>query len=291
MKFVPIRNGSNIDFERYVKCPLVLFDETLAISNDAKLLYVYLLNRASLSIQNQWCDTDDNVYIYCTIKKIAQVLHCGNQKAIKILSELSKSGFVRKKRQGQGKPDMIYPQLIISDSYKTSDQKCENHTSRNTKNDISRDVNTTFLEMSKSQSNNTDATTLSNNTSSIIHKKEDEEIWRTYFYERLDVEKMKTCLPYDIKRIDEILQLCVDVMCSEKKRYRVDGDYKSGSDVRRLVKELDGDDLQVVLKQFKNNAHGISNMESYLLTLLWNVHRFPSHYGLSMYHDAHTCQT
>ena len=291
MKSVPICNGSNIDFERFVKCPLALFEVTLMISNDAKLLYVYLLNRASLSMRNSWYDSNGNVYVYCTIKEISRVLHCGNQKAIKVLAELCESGFVKKKIKGQGKPAILYPQLIFSDSYKLSDQKCDNHTARNVKNDTSKNVNTEVLELSKSDSNNTDATTLINNDSSIIDGKQDDQEWRAHFYESLDVENMKSCYPYDANRIDEILQLCVDVMCSDKKRYRINGEYKSGSVVKHFVKELDGDDLQLVLKKYEKNAHGITNMESYLLTLLWNAHRFPSHYGLATYHDAQLYNT
>ncbi|MGN0240793.1 MAG: DUF6017 domain-containing protein [Candidatus Weimeria sp.] len=79
------------------------------ISTDAKLLYGLMLDRLQLSIKNRWIDEKDRVYIIYTIENIMEDFNCGNQKAVKILSELEKkAGLIIKRRRGLGKPSIIY---------------------------------------------------------------------------------------------------------------------------------------------------------------------------------------
>ncbi|MCI7678943.1 MAG: replication initiator protein A [Clostridiales bacterium] len=132
---------------------LITGDEFQATSTEAKLLYGLMLDRLQLSIRNQWLDSLNRVYIIYTVEDIMADLHCGNQKACKLLSELeNKTGLIKRKRQGLGKPSLIYvmkfstscPQNDSESHFKT----CENHTSG--------DVKTTSLDMWKSHGNNTD---------------------------------------------------------------------------------------------------------------------------------------
>lgn len=132
---------------------LITGDEFQETSTEAKLLYGLMLDRLQLSIRNQWLDSLNRVYIIYTVEDIMADLHCGNQKACKLLSELeNKTGLIKRKRQGLGKPSLIYvmkfstscPQNDSESHFKT----CENHTSG--------DVKTTSLDMWKSHGNNTD---------------------------------------------------------------------------------------------------------------------------------------
>lgn len=79
-----------------------------SISSDAKILYGVLLDRMSLSIRCGWVDEENRVYIIYTIKDIMEEFECGEKTAIKFLGELGKAGLVEKKRQGQGKPNLLY---------------------------------------------------------------------------------------------------------------------------------------------------------------------------------------
>ncbi len=79
-----------------------------SISSDAKILYGVLLDRMSLSMRCGWVDEENRVYIIYTIKDIMEEFECGEKTAIKFLGELGKAGLVEKKRQGQGKPNLLY---------------------------------------------------------------------------------------------------------------------------------------------------------------------------------------
>ena len=108
---------------------LLIKDERFkGLSSDAKLLYGLMLDRMSLSMKNQWLDEEGRAYIYYSLDDIMEALGCSNKKAISIMKELDTDagiGLIEKKRQGQGKPTMIYlKQFVIQDF-----QKCKNYTS------------------------------------------------------------------------------------------------------------------------------------------------------------------
>ena len=118
------------------------------ISADAKMLYGILLDRMSLSAKNGWIDKNGRVYIIFTIDEAKMALNCAEQKAIKLLSELEKkAGLIERKRQGLGKPNLIYVKNFIS-AVDSQLLNCENHNSGT--------MEITTQELPKSQCNNTD---------------------------------------------------------------------------------------------------------------------------------------
>ena len=87
------------------------------LSSDAKLLYGLMLDRMSLSMKNGWLDTENRAYIYYTIEDIMEDLGCCRDKGMKVLAELDSKkgiGLIEKKRQGLGKPDIIYVKNFAS---------------------------------------------------------------------------------------------------------------------------------------------------------------------------------
>ena len=87
------------------------------LSSDAKLLYGLMLDRMSLSMKNGWLDADNRVYIYYTTESIMNDLSCAKATAVKVLAELDSKkgiGLVEKKRQGLGKPDIIYVKNFVT---------------------------------------------------------------------------------------------------------------------------------------------------------------------------------
>ena len=122
--------GKEAEQYSFYKIPKLLFtdDYFKKISVEAKVLYGLMLDRMSLSVKNQWMDEEGRAYIYYSLEDIMDALGCSNKKAISIMKELDKDagiGLIEKKRQGQGKPTMIYlKQFMIQDV-----QKCRNYTS------------------------------------------------------------------------------------------------------------------------------------------------------------------
>ena len=85
------------------------------LSTEAKLLYGMMLDRMGLSARNGWFDDFDRVYIYYTIDEIMEDLCCGHNKAVRLLAELDTKGvgLIERKKQGQGKPTMIYVRQFV----------------------------------------------------------------------------------------------------------------------------------------------------------------------------------
>ena len=91
---------------------LLIKDERFKeLSSDAKLLYGLMLDRMSLSMKNGWFDDENRAYIHYTLDNIMEDLGCAKEKCVKVLAELDSKkgiGLIEKKRQGLGKPDIIY---------------------------------------------------------------------------------------------------------------------------------------------------------------------------------------
>lgn len=94
----------------YTQLPDELFtiDLFATLSLHAKVLYSFMLRRVSVSKENNWIDDFGDVYIYYRADEIMGKFNCSNKTAAKIMSELEEIGLIERKRQGQGKPDIIY---------------------------------------------------------------------------------------------------------------------------------------------------------------------------------------
>lgn len=103
--------GAQAEQFSFYRIPKALFTEPnfRELSTDAKVLYGILLDRMSLSLKNQWLDAQNKVYIIFTVDEIMDALNCANQKATRLMVELEKqAGLIERKRQGLGRPNLIY---------------------------------------------------------------------------------------------------------------------------------------------------------------------------------------
>ena len=103
--------GAQAEQFSFYRIPKALFTvpNFRELSTDAKVLYGILLDRMSLSLKNQWIDAQNKVYIIFTVDEIMDALNCANQKATRLMVELEKqAGLIERKRQGLGRPNLIY---------------------------------------------------------------------------------------------------------------------------------------------------------------------------------------
>ena len=77
------------------------------LSNDAKVLYALMLDRASISKVNGFLETDGTIRIYFTVEQAQKKLHRSRQCATRIFRELEYSGLIIRRKQGLGKPAII----------------------------------------------------------------------------------------------------------------------------------------------------------------------------------------
>ena len=135
----PYFKGLEADRYSFYRVPkaLVKADLFQKMSGDAKLLYAVLLDRMSLSIKNGWQDKHGNAYIICTIEEVMDSIHCARQKAVKLLDELEQEfRLIERRRQGLGKPNLLYVKDLYAGLSQSNYWKYENHTSGSLKNKL-----------------------------------------------------------------------------------------------------------------------------------------------------------
>ena len=244
------------------------------MSAEAKILYGFLLDRVSVSLKNGWKDDQNRIFIICTIEEIMEKLGCGNKKAIQLLSELEdKIGLIERKRQGLGKPNLIYVKNFI----RTVDNSGQRHFLK-CQNDTSGSVRTTSLEMSESHGSNTNlSNTDMSNTENLIYPGTDSDgmaerrSCEDYFRRSLEYDILLQNNPYEKETLEGILDLLVDTCCSHKAYIRIAGDNKSGEVVRSRFMKLDSSHIQYVLSCLKENTTDVRNIRQYLLAALYNA--------------------
>ena len=76
----------------FYRIPKVLFTDKhfSKLSVEAKVLYGLLLDRMSLSLKNDWIDSEGKVYIYFKLEDVQECMGIGKDKCIKLFAELDK---------------------------------------------------------------------------------------------------------------------------------------------------------------------------------------------------------
>ena len=253
----------------FYRIPKMLFTEEIfeALSTDAKVLYGLLLDRISLSRENGWLDDAGRVYVYYTIKSVKKSMRCANTKACGLLRELDEFGLIERKKQGLGKPTIIY----VKDF--TRFRKAELLGSDKQNSVI---LHTGTLDNRKSESNKTEKNkTESSKTNPILSgadKDMDERTsYRNYLNSQLDMEIMYERYPYDRETLDAIMDLMLDVVCSKRKTIRIAGDDKPVSVVKSQFLKINSMHLEYVMDCMKKNPAKVRNIKQYLLAAIYNA--------------------
>ena len=110
--------GDEAEQYAFYRIPKILFTHKRFknLSCEAKVLYGLMLDRMRLSVKNRWLDEQNRVYIIFRIDNIMAALQCAEQKANKLLAELDSTkgiGLIERKRQGLGKPNIIYVKNFV----------------------------------------------------------------------------------------------------------------------------------------------------------------------------------
>lgn len=125
----------------FYQFPQWLFDSNYKeLSIRAKLLYMLIFDRRTLSIQNKWHDKNGDVFVYFTNQQFMDLLNCNEKTVIKAKKELQDFGLIKEERQGVNKPNRLY----ISGTVKNTGQELEKIQSIKTDN-----INTNLSRLSE----------------------------------------------------------------------------------------------------------------------------------------------
>ena len=267
--------GSQSDQFSFYRVPKVLFTDQhfKTMSADAKALYGILLDRMNLSAKNGWTDREGRVYIIFTVEEVMKAMGCANQKATRLLTELDKGvGLIERKRQGMGKPNLIYVKNFISvgNGQKSHSLNHENHESRY--------VKITGKESWKSHGNNTNSNNTNFNNTDFTSPGDDSKAtigtkisYKEYFRKRLEIDLLKKNYPWQLLILNGIFNLIVDTCSSNNQWIMISGSKRPLAVVKSRFMRLNKNHIEYVLKCLSNNTEEIQDMRHYLLATLYNV--------------------
>ena len=111
MKEIDYYKNNEILENSYYQIPQELFVNNLyktKLNSDSKILYAFLLDRLTLSQKHHWFDEYGRVYLIFTREEVQDKLNLSDKTVSKAFKQLTDVNLVKEKRQGLGKPNLIY---------------------------------------------------------------------------------------------------------------------------------------------------------------------------------------
>ena len=116
----------------------------------------------------------------------------------------------------------------------------------------------------------------------------DMNVYREIIKENISYDYLIEDLPYDHDRLEEILELIVETVCSTRKYIRVAGTDYPAEVVRSRLMKLDMEHIKFVFDCLKENTTKIRNIKQYLLTTLYNAPTtIGNYYSALVQHDLY----
>ncbi len=97
------------------------------------------------------------------------------------------------------------------------------------------------------------------------------EIYREIIKDNIDYHILKQDMKFDSDRLDEIVDLMLETVCTARKRVRIAGDDYPAELVKSKFMKLDGEHIRFVLDCMRENTTKIRNIKQYLKAALFNA--------------------
>ena len=94
----------------------------LDLSNDAKVLYALLLDRAGISKKKGFIETDGTVRLYFTVEDAKTKLRRSRKVTTRAFHELESCGLIVHREQGLGRPAIITLNLPVDKRRRANDR-------------------------------------------------------------------------------------------------------------------------------------------------------------------------
>lgn len=116
----------------------------------------------------------------------------------------------------------------------------------------------------------------------------DMDMYREIIMENIDYDILLADMPYDHDRLEEVLELIVETVCSTKKYIRVAGADYPAEVVRSRLLKLTAEHIKFVFDCLKENTTKVRNIKQYLLTTLYNAPTtIGNYYSALVQHDMY----
>lgn len=114
------------------------------------------------------------------------------------------------------------------------------------------------------------------------------ESYRALILENIEYDVLSQNVQLDKDRLDELVELMVDTVCSNREMIRVAGDDYPAEVVRSRFLKLNASHIEYVLDRMRENTTYVRNIKKYLLTALYNAPvTMDSYYTSLVSHDLY----
>ena len=112
------------------------------------------------------------------------------------------------------------------------------------------------------------------------------DIYREIIKDNIDYHILKQDMKFDGDRLDEIVDLMLETVCTARKRVRIAGDDYPAELVKSKFMKLDSEHIRFVLDCMQENTTKIRNIKQYLKAVLFNApSTIDSYYTSLVAHD------
>ena len=209
------------------------------------------------------------------------------------LNELEAAGYIRRRQTTDASGKFSSNEYIIYERPTEPEPpldkpSSENPTTLNTKKPITKKLNTDLSNTDSIPfpSGETAAEPPETNRRETVLN--DMELYRDLIKENISYEILRQDMPYDCDRLDEIVELMVETICSTRKQIRVSGSDYPGQVVKSRLLKLDSEHIRFVFNCLKENTTKVRNIRQYLLAVLFNAPTtIGNYYSALVNHDMH----
>ncbi len=114
------------------------------------------------------------------------------------------------------------------------------------------------------------------------------EIYREIILDNIEYEFLSQNKALDRERLDELVELIVDTVCSARKTIRIAGDDYPAEVMKPRFMKLDSSHIEYVLSSMQENTSYVRNIKKYLLAALYNTpSTINSYYSALVNHDMY----
>lgn len=228
-------------------------------------------------------------------KGLSAICKEGPDAILSALRELEKHGYLVRHRQRDGKGRMS---STIFEIYEEPQESTPEREMPHTENPCVEKPDVDNPRGDKSAQINTDQVitqernTLSKNYQSInldgMDRMDEREQYRELIRDNLEIDIRSQDRHYDLDRVNEIVEIMLDAVCSTRPTIRINGEDMPQPVVKSRFLKLDSGHIDYVLQAMNDCPSDIRNIRAYLLTALYNASlTIDNYYSARVNYDFH----
>lgn len=291
---------------RFYQMPKFLFDGVLkkGLSNDAKVLYSLLKDRHELSLQNNWVNEDNEVYLIYSRSNMQEMLGISDKTVKKAVDQLKKYGLMEEERLGFNRPNRIYLTAVTLENRGVGDSPIpdtEDLRFRSRRNSDSRTGDTPIHDTENFRPNDTDSNNTDSSDTDPNHINPSEE--KNDGYDVIELQRgyeklIKENIGYEYliqnkigwrDDVESIIRIMLDVCSmSEDSSVKVNGRPMSVGVVKSQFLKIDSSHIEYIMGSLEENPSDVRNIRAYLITTIYNApNTISQYYRSKVNHDLY----